>query len=469
MKKENIASAISHLQGANTDIKIQAARLLANLAGDEKMDISNAKDALLESLNHEDESLRASAILALFNATESGMDLQNDIAILKKSLTDSFLGVRFYAMPLFVQLAEKNADLTNAMEELINALSQEEDNQNRTNLSLVFYYLAQNGHDISTALPLLVTTLGIPGATGLFYQNITDAVANFLNHHPKQKEFLRIILDGVPFPKDNEHLQKLYSQLNLNEVLGQIDALDVRARTQYQSGDMLAAMTLLRQGMELAATPLGMEHPYYLRTLSNLCLVLTATGNKDNTNEALTLIKQTFSHIKKFIEQGKKPDLKAFMEIHNLANQAARMNEINLGANMLKIIANFYFQSGGKTQPNYIAALNNLAEYYRANGLHHEAEPLLRKVLGYLTAYMHQEYYQRAIVENNLALLLADTGRPADAIEKMLQAIELKKKALGNGHSALANNYYSLAEIYRELGDSENMDKYNTLAQKLGQ
>jgi hypothetical protein len=210
MDTNGLKQAIETLQTGDLYAKIQAARDLGNASGDDKFDISDAADALIDCLTGgEDEALRASSVMALYNSTDSGTDFSGKVNALKPALSDPFFGVRFYSIPLFAVLADKGADLTPALPEMTNQMAAENDSQCRTNLALAFFNMADHGADIGDAVPVLVTALAIPDLSSIFYLNASDAVIAFARNHPEQKEIVRVILENSPLSPDDENRKKI--------------------------------------------------------------------------------------------------------------------------------------------------------------------------------------------------------------------------------------------------------------------
>jgi hypothetical protein len=209
MDKNRLLESVTLLKYGSVAEKLQAARDLGNAAGDEKTDISIATDPLIDCLYNNDESLRAIAAMALYNATGSGINLENRVARLRDSVSDQFFGVRCYSVPLLAEIANTGADVSEAIPALTNQLAVENDDQIRTNLALVFYYAAQHGADLTTAIPVLIMTLSIPDSSHIFCINMTDAILEYLSHFPERKEYVRIIFESSSVDKSSNGAEKI--------------------------------------------------------------------------------------------------------------------------------------------------------------------------------------------------------------------------------------------------------------------
>ncbi|MCL4203295.1 MAG: CHAT domain-containing protein [Pirellulaceae bacterium] len=109
-------------------------------------------------------------------------------------------------------------------------------------------------------------------------------------------------------------------------------------------------------------------------------------------------------------------------------------------------------QHWGKQHPNYATSLCNLAELHHELGRYAEAEPLYleaieirRRTLGELDPYL-------AYTLNCLAELYRLTGRYAEAESRQREALEIRRTALGEDHPQFAESVNNLAALYRAMG-----------------
>ncbi len=109
-------------------------------------------------------------------------------------------------------------------------------------------------------------------------------------------------------------------------------------------------------------------------------------------------------------------------------------------------------QALGADHPNVATSLNNLAELYRAQGRHAEAEPLVCRALAIFEQALGADHPLVATNLNNLALLYQAQGRPAEAEPLHLRALAIREQALGPDHPNVAASLNNLAELYRAQG-----------------
>ncbi|MEM8640686.1 MAG: tetratricopeptide repeat protein [Cyanobacteria bacterium P01_G01_bin.54] len=102
--------------------------------------------------------------------------------------------------------------------------------------------------------------------------------------------------------------------------------------------------------------------------------------------------------------------------------------------------------------------LNNLAELYRVQGKYEQAEPLFLQALEIRKKVLGEDHSDVALSLNNLAALYYGQGKYEQAEPLFLQALEIRKKVLGEDHSDIAITLNNLAELYRAQGKYEQAE-----------
>ncbi|MBD2526353.1 tetratricopeptide repeat protein [Nostoc sp. FACHB-133] len=97
-------------------------------------------------------------------------------------------------------------------------------------------------------------------------------------------------------------------------------------------------------------------------------------------------------------------------------------------------------------------SLNNLAGIYRATGQYSEAEPLYKQALELRKRLLGENHPSFATSLNNLAGLYKSTGQYAKAELLYQQALELRKRLWGENHADVAVSLNNLALLYDEQG-----------------
>ncbi|MCL1473437.1 tetratricopeptide repeat protein, partial [Argonema antarcticum] len=97
-------------------------------------------------------------------------------------------------------------------------------------------------------------------------------------------------------------------------------------------------------------------------------------------------------------------------------------------------------------------SLNNLAYLYESQGRYSEAEPLYLQALELRKRLLGDEHPDVAASLNNLAYLYESQGRYSEAEPLYLQALELRKRLLGDEHPDVASSLNNLANLYYYQG-----------------
>ncbi|MBD2515453.1 tetratricopeptide repeat protein [Nostoc sp. FACHB-973] len=103
-------------------------------------------------------------------------------------------------------------------------------------------------------------------------------------------------------------------------------------------------------------------------------------------------------------------------------------------------------------QIDLAANFNNLAGLYRATGRYSEAEPLYQQALQLRKRLLGENHPAYATSLNNLAGIYKSTGQYSKAELLYQQALELRKRLLGENHADVVASLNNLALLYDEQG-----------------
>jgi len=103
-------------------------------------------------------------------------------------------------------------------------------------------------------------------------------------------------------------------------------------------------------------------------------------------------------------------------------------------------------------QIDLAASFNNLAGLYRATGRYSEAEPLYQQALQLRKRLLGENHPAYATSLNNLAGIYKSTGQYSKAELLYQQALELRKRLLGENHADVVASLNNLALLYDEQG-----------------
>jgi tetratricopeptide (TPR) repeat protein len=106
----------------------------------------------------------------------------------------------------------------------------------------------------------------------------------------------------------------------------------------------------------------------------------------------------------------------------------------------------------GEDHPEVAASLTNLAELYREQGRHDEAEPLYQRALTIQARLLGDEHPATATVLNDLGSLYTAQRRYAEAEPFFRRALTIREKTLGPDHPYVATTLENLGGLYLALG-----------------
>ena len=109
-------------------------------------------------------------------------------------------------------------------------------------------------------------------------------------------------------------------------------------------------------------------------------------------------------------------------------------------------------ESFGPEDARVATSLNNLAEMYRAQVRHAEAEPLWKRALEIRKKALGPDHPDVSTLMNNLAGAYFELGDFAKAEYMLTGALRILEASLGTAHPDVATTLGNLAAIYRAQG-----------------
>ncbi|NEO97585.1 MAG: tetratricopeptide repeat protein [Symploca sp. SIO2E9] len=109
-------------------------------------------------------------------------------------------------------------------------------------------------------------------------------------------------------------------------------------------------------------------------------------------------------------------------------------------------------------EEDFASSLNNLANLYQSLGRYEQAEPLYLQALDLRKRLLGEQHPDVASSLNNLAALYQFLGRYEQAEALYLQALDLSKRLLGEQHPDVATSLNNLANLYKSLGRYEQAE-----------
>jgi len=127
-----------------------------------------------------------------------------------------------------------------------------------------------------------------------------------------------------------------------------------------------------------------------------------------------------------------------------------------LGANDFRRAEAFFKRALAKAQElgprERGIALNGLGELYRRQGLHANAELMLRRAIEVKEGGLGPDHPDVATSLTNLGLVYAAAGRGIDAAPVLERAAAIQEKNGGEKSPSLPRTLTALAQVYRQLG-----------------
>ena len=112
----------------------------------------------------------------------------------------------------------------------------------------------------------------------------------------------------------------------------------------------------------------------------------------------------------------------------------------------------------GETHPNYAMALSNLADLYRSQGNHEQAETLAVQAMKILKDSVGEEHPLYAMVLCNLGQIHLARKDLAGAEPLLQQGATILKERVGDPHPYYATSHRYLAELYVARCDYEKAE-----------
>ncbi|MFE4108683.1 tetratricopeptide repeat protein, partial [Almyronema epifaneia] len=228
----------------------------------------------------------------------------------------------------------------------------------------------------------------------------------------------------------------------------------------YQSqGRYAEAEALQQEALAILRTELGNAHPDVATNLNNLAVLYQSQGRYTEAEvlqqEALAILRTELGN--------NHPDTAT--SVHNLATiyqiQGRHTEAERLYQEALEILR----KTLGEAHPSVAFSLNGLALTYQRQGRYGEAEQLYREALEVSQTTLGETHPNTAGTLDNLAEFYQRQGRYGEAEQLYREALESFRTALGESHPNVAASLINLAVLHKYQGQS--LQAINTLLQGL--
>jgi tetratricopeptide (TPR) repeat protein len=207
------------------------------------------------------------------------------------------------------------------------------------------------------------------------------------------------------------------------------------------TGRLAEAEPLLRRALAIDESNLGPDHSNVATRLSNLGLLLQATGR---LAEAEPLLRRALAIEEKNLRP-EHPSLAT--RLNNLGSLLLDTGRSAEAEPLLRRALAIDEKSFGPDHPKAAIRLNNLAVFLRATGRLAEAEPLLRRALAIDEKSFGPNHPNISYRLNNLGVLLQEMDRLAEAEPLLRHALVIDEKSLGPDHPTIANRLNNLGVL----------------------
>lgn len=204
------------------------------------------------------------------------------------------------------------------------------------------------------------------------------------------------------------------------------------------------AEVLMLEAKDRTFTAVGDQHPFYVSTLNNLAAHFQARGRYA---EAEPMYRQALELRKKIY--GDQHPMVA-LSLNNLGTLYLEIGQQNKAENFFQQSGDIFRKALGEDHYQYAMSLNNLAAAYEEARRFEKAETLYQKALEIRKKVYGEEHNEYAVSLNNLAALYATWGRFAAAENGILQANAIWKKVLPDDNPNIALGLNNLAAVYRK-------------------
>jgi tetratricopeptide (TPR) repeat protein len=234
---------------------------------------------------------------------------------------------------------------------------------------------------------------------------------------------------------------------------GQCEEMLQAAGEQFQKGDLAGAKKTLSGVLSYARRHRLLDPGRYAAVLNNLGSVYLEQERYVDAEKYHRLAVEAWDEVR-----GAEAGLAKAQVNNNLATLALRSGKLSRAVSLYRGVLDQRAAALGPSHPDVAEIWINLGHAYREQGKYIEAHNALDNALR-----IHQQYEKangimhadmpRCI--NNLAMLLVDMRRQADARLLLVRAVESWERIHGRCHPALAVGLQNLGALHLKQGDYE--------------
>ena len=316
-------------------------------------------------------------------------------------------------------------------------------------------------------------------AEALFLEAKEITKKNYGKNHPNYASVLNNIAELYRITGKYEKAEPLYLEaIKISkEIFGEQHpeyAISVQnlAILYHRTGNYKKAEALHIEAMNIRKNVFGEKHLDYANSLNNLGLLYSDLGNYD---KSIDYYMEVFNIRKEILEPN---HLQNANIINNIALIQYEFGFYSEAEQLFLTSTNIYKKVLGKNNRYYALSLNNLGLLYLDIDNYDKSEKYFIEALTVYQSVFGKENPDYANALNSTALLYLKIGNSAKTKEKaieayqkaekyFIEALEKRKKTLGNKHPDYASSLNNLALLYRAKRDYLKAEKLITEANQI--
>jgi len=220
-------------------------------------------------------------------------------------------------------------------------------------------------------------------------------------------------------------------------------------------GDLSGAEVAYRRALEMSRNLCGPEHSDIALACHNLASLLQATGD---TAEAEGLYDESLHQNKKIHGEGSQ---KVATVLNSLGAFSYRRGDYETAEARFREAAEITRANLGEHSTDLAPCLNNLATTLQAQGKYQQVIPLYRQTLGIVVDALGYEHtYVATTLQNIAGALVASNGDLHEAARLTREALDLRRRVLGEESPDVAYSLMNLGHILVNQGDLTRAETY---------
>ncbi len=249
-----------------------------------------------------------------------------------------------------------------------------------------------------------------------------------------------------------------------------LTARSILASALHDAGRFAEAAPMLKDVYDTRVAVLGADHPDTLTTLNTLALNEESLGHMDEAEAAYRLLLAGGRGTRGTVHPS------ALTYANNLANflnrraqgdkpdDPRRASRLDEAESLFRETMAQRERIDGPNSVDTLTLVNNLALLLENRGRFAEAEPMFRRVVEGVDIALPPDHWMRFAGRMNLANCLVELGKTGEAEPMLTDAYDNLKRVLGTDHQRTRSCAKSLALLYDKSGKKDDADRWRVLS-----